>query len=316
MSTKQKLRVALLSGGISSEREVSLKSGQGVFNALNKKKYEIISYDPKTDIARLVADAPKIDIALIIMHGPYGEDGTIQGLLDLLKIPYQGSGVLGSSIAMDKVISKRLYESAGLKVPPYMVINKGESWNAQDCIKHIGLPLVLKPVQGGSSVGMSIISSEADFEKAVKKAFKYDNRLLLETYISGTEITGGVIGNDELEALPLIEIIPDKQYEFFDYQAKYTPGATQEICPARLNEKFTGLAQECAKKAHNALSCLGYSRTDMILKDDQLFILETNTIPGMTPTSLLPQAAEAAGMDFSQLLDQLIKLGLEAQPQK
>ena len=291
----KKRTIALLSGGISSEREVSISSGDQVYEALDHNKYDIIRYDPKTDLPKLVSDAPKIDAALIILHGPFGEDGTVQGLLDLLDIPYQGSGVLGSALAMNKLASKLLYEKAGLLVPLYV----------------LGLPLVVKPVGSGSSVGISIVKSKDLLEEAVNKAFEQDSMVLIEMYIDGIELTGGVIGNDQLEALPIIEIVPDKSFEFFDYEAKYTAGATNEICPARINDMMTQKAQKIAKTAHRALFCKGYSRTDMILKDQDMYVLETNTIPGMTATSLLPLAAGKAGIPFSQLLDRLIELSIE-----
>ncbi|MBW2488066.1 MAG: D-alanine--D-alanine ligase [Deltaproteobacteria bacterium] len=306
-----KLRLALLSGGVSSEREVSLNSGDQVFEALDKDKYQIKRYDPKTDLARLVEDAPGIDAALIILHGPYGEDGTVQGLLELLGIPYQGSGVLGSALAMNKLAAKYLYEKAGLPVPPYIALQKGDPLDPAALEKQLGLPLVVKPNEAGSSVGMSIVRSADAIAAAVEKAFAHDATILLEAYIEGTELTGGVIGNRELLALPLIEIIPDDQHEFFDYEAKYTAGITREICPARIDDQMTAKAQAYAKTAHSALFCKGYSRTDMILKDSQIFVLETNTIPGMTATSLLPQAAQVAGFSFSRLLDELISLCIE-----
>ncbi len=307
----EKLTLALLSGGVSSEREVSLNSGDQVYAALNKDKYHIIRYDPKTDLARLVEDAAGIDAALIILHGPYGEDGTVQGLLELLNIPYQGSGVLGSSLAMNKLAAKYLYENAGLPVPPYIALQKGDPLEPAAWEKQLGLPLVVKPNEAGSSVGMTIVKSVDAIAAAVEKAFAHDAAVLLEGYIDGIELTGGVIGNRELMALPLIEIIPDDQHEFFDYEAKYTAGVTEEICPARIDDQMTATAQTYAKTAHSALFCKGYSRTDMILKGDQIFVLETNTIPGMTATSLLPQAAQAAGFSFSRLLDELITLSIE-----
>ena len=307
----EKLTVALLSGGNSSEREVSLHSGEQVYEALNKDKYNILQYDPQSDLARLVQDAAKIDIAMIILHGPLGEDGTVQGLLELLNIPYQGSGVLGSALAMNKIVTKQLYEKEGLPVIPYIICDRDQTVDAENCVSQIGLPLVVKPVEAGSSVGMSIVKSAADLQGALEKAGDFDNAILVESYIDGTELTAGVIGNKELEALPIIEIIPDKSYDFFDYEAKYKAGATQEICPARINEQLTQKAQNYAKIAHRALFCKGYSRTDMILKDNEMYVLETNTIPGMTATSLFPQAAQKAGMSFSQVLDKLIELGLE-----
>ena len=308
----EKLTIALLAGGVSSEREVSLNSGDQVFEALDKEKYNIVRYDPKTDLARLVKDAPDIDAALIILHGPYGEDGTVQGLLELLNIPYQGSGVLGSSLAMNKLASKYLYEKADLPIPPYVVLKKGEPLQPAAWEKQLGLPLVIKPNEAGSSVGMTIVRSLETISEAVEKAFSHDSTLLVEAYIEGIELTGGVIGNQDLQALPIIEIIPDDKHEFFDYEAKYTAGATQEICPARIDDKMTWKAQVCATAAHRALFCEGYSRTDMILRNEEIYVLETNTIPGMTATSLLPQAARVAGLSFSNLLDRLIRLGIEA----
>ena len=308
----KKLTLALLSGGRSSERDVSIASGNQVYEALDREKYDIIRYDPKTDISRLVADAPKIDAALIILHGPMGEDGTIQGLLDLLEIPYQGSGVLGSAIGMNKLVSKQLYEKSGLRVPPYMVIKHDDVLNPEKCAEQLGLPLVVKPIGSGSSVGISIVKSIDGLKDAVDNAFAHDAVVIIEAYIDGMELTGGVIGNDKVEALPIIEIVPDESYDFFDYSAKYTAGATREICPARIDDVLTQKAQAVSKTAHNALFCKGYSRTDMILKDQDLFVLETNTIPGMTATSLLPRAADAAGISFSRLLDRLIELSIEA----
>lgn len=307
----KKQTVALISGGISSEREVSINSGNQVFEVLDKNKYDVIRYDPKTDLMRLVADAAKIDVALIILHGPYGEDGTIQGFLDLLHIPYQGSGVLGSSVAMNKIISKQLYEKVGLTIPSYIAVGKGDVVDISGWIDELGLPLVIKPVNAGSSVGISINRSRETLDAAVKSAFLHDTSIMAEQFIEGIELTAGVIGNDTLEAFPLIEIIPDASRAFFDYKAKYTAGVTQEICPARIDPALAATAKECAKTAHHALFCRGYSRTDMILKDETIYVLETNTIPGMTKTSLLPQAAEVGGVGFSELMDRLIQLGIE-----
>ncbi len=307
----KKLTVALLSGGISSEREISIKSGDQVYEALDKEKYTIIRYDPKTDLARLVSDASQIDVALIILHGPYGEDGTIQGFLDLLNIPYQGSGVLGSAVAMDKVISKQLYERSGLPIPAYSAVKRNDVFDPKNLAEQLGLPLVVKPVNAGSSVGITIVESIDDIEDAVELAFDHDDTILIEAFIPGIELTVGVIGNEVLNTLPIIEIIPDTEHAFFDYEAKYTAGVTQEICPARIDDALTEKAKTYAKKAHQALSCRGYSRTDMILNNEELYVLETNTIPGMTATSLFPQAAEVAGISFPRVLDKLIELGIE-----
>ena len=307
----KKLTLALLYGGISSEREVSINSGNQVYEALDKEKYDVLRYDTKTDLAKLVVDSNRIDVALIILHGLYGEDGTVQGLLDLLDIPYQGSTVLGSAIAMNKLISKQLYEHNDIPTPPFITVRQGDAIDPKKYLKQLGLPLVIKPVEGGSSVGMTIAKSEASVKPAMDTAFEHDGTIILEAYIEGIELTGGVIGNNDLQALPLIEIIPNEDHDFFDYEAKYVAGVSQEICPARIDEKLTEKAQTLAKMAHTALACKGYSRTDMILKGQDIFVLETNTIPGMTATSLLPQAAAAAGLDFSSLLDKLIELSIQ-----
>jgi len=307
----KKIRLALLSGGVSTEREVSLNSGDQVFDALDKEKYDIKRYDPKFDLAKLVTDAPDIDAALIILHGPFGEDGTVQGLLDLLNIPYQGAGVLGSAVAMNKLIAKRLYSQAGIPTPDYLSICTHKPVPDPVKLKALGLPIVVKPVCAGSSVGMSIVSDEKDLPQAIKKGFENDDTLILEKYIKGLELTCGVLGNQDPEALPVIEIVPGDGHEFFDYHAKYTAGATHEICPARIDDQTTRKVQELAVQAHNALFLKGYSRTDMLLLDGQLHVLETNTIPGMTATSLYPQSATKAGYEFGVLMDKLIELAIE-----
>jgi D-alanine-D-alanine ligase len=212
---------------------------------------------------------------------------------------------------MDKNLSKILYRNAGLKVPEWYMASQEDIENPSKILGQLGLPLVIKPSSQGSSLGMSIARSEEDITEGLKKAFGIDQQVMVEEFISGREITGGVIGNSELTALPLVEIIPGDQYEFFDYEAKYKPGASREICPADLEEAITVRAQNYALSAHRALELRGYSRTDMIVNGDDIYVLETNTIPGMTPTSLLPQGAAAAGLDFPALLDRLIKLALE-----
>lgn len=309
---KKKINLALIYGGVSSERDVSIAGGEQVFEALDKDKYAISTYDPKTDLGRLVADAGKIDVALIILHGPFGEDGTIQGLLELLKIPYQGSGVLGSSLAIDKIVSKKMYGQSNLPVPQSVSISKSNGIDTGRIIQKLKLPIFVKPATGGSSIGMSRVDNESELKGAIDKALEFDDDVLAESFIEGVELTCGVIGNDELTALPVIEIIPDNATStFFDYEAKYTPGATKEICPARISPEQSNEVQRLAIKAHKALNLRGYSRTDMILRGDDLYVLETNTIPGMTRTSLLPLAAQTAGISFSGLLDKLVTLALE-----
>jgi D-alanine-D-alanine ligase len=307
-----KKTLALISGGKSSEREVSLNGGNQVFEALDKDKYIIKRYDPAVDLEKLVKDAGDIDVALIILHGLYGEDGTIQGLLELLGIPYQGSGVLGSALAMNKLTSKKIYQQNGLPVPSFRAAFKNAPFDIDACVEELGLPLFVKPATGGSSIGMSRVTEKGNLKEALDKAFEYDNTVLVESYIDGTELTAAVIGNGNLTALPLVEIIPAiPTSTFFDYEAKYTPGGATEICPARISPELTETIQKLAIRAHQALGLRGYSRTDMILKDGSFYILETNTIPGMTRTSLLPLAARTAGITFSGLLDRLIDLALE-----
>ena len=305
-------RIAVILGGSSQEREVSLRSGKAVANALDPARYRAVIFDPVVDLPRLFAEAPRLDAALIMLHGRGGEDGTMQGLLDILGVPYQCAGVLGCALAMDKVMSKDRFRHKGLPVAPDLVLQRGEPGQAGRVKSELGLPVVVKPAHEGSSVGIKIVQKPGQLPAALKTAFELDRTVLVERFLAGREITAGVIGNLELQALPLVEIIPDKKkYEFFDYQAKYLPGASNEICPADLDAETTALIQDLAIKAHQALGLLGYSRTDFILTDEGPFILETNTIPGMTETSLFPQAAAAAGMDFTAMVNRLVKLALE-----
>ncbi len=306
-----RLRLALIAGGVSGERQVSLDGAVGVEKALDPQKYEVVRYDPATDLAKIAADAETIDVAFILLHGIHGEDGTMQGFLELLNIPYQGAGVLGSALAMDKNLAKTLYRLHGLPVAAWEMAAPADVKNPQRLIDSLHLPLVIKPVRQGSSIGMSIVREADALSEALSTAFQHDSEVMVEEFISGREITVGVIGNDDPVPLPLVEIIPGEQYDFFDYEAKYKPGATREVCPAEVSEAVIKKAQEYGLIAHRALQLRGYSRTDMIVSGDDLYILETNTIPGMTPTSLLPQAAAQFGLDFPALLDRLIELALE-----
>lgn len=308
----KKLRVALIAGGKSGERQVSLAGAKGVLEALDREKYQVSQYDPVSDLARLAGDAENLDVAFILLHGPLGEDGSMQGFLDLLGLPYQGSGVLGSALAMDKNLAKMLYRQAGLPVADWLMARAQDVGVPQSISEKLGFPLVVKPVRQGSSLGMSIVHSDDELAEGLRQAFEFDSEVMVECYVAGREITGGVLGNDELLALPLVEIIPGEEHPFFDYNAKYQVGASKEICPADFSEEVTERACHYALTAHQALQLKGYSRTDMIVTEkNEIFVIETNTIPGMTPTSLLPQAAQAAGLSFPQLLDRLIELALE-----
>lgn len=306
-----KKRLALIAGGTSDEREVSLRGAAGVEKALDPEKYEVVRYDPATDLARIAAEAGSIDVAFLLLHGVHGEDGTIQGFLDLLGIPYQGAGVLGSALAMDKHLAKTMYKLSGLPVAPWVMVETSDLQHPDRILTEVGLPCVVKPVRQGSSIGMSIVRTVEQLPEALRLALRHDNEVMVEAYIKGRELTVGVLGNQALMPLPLIEIIPNAQYEFFDYEAKYQPGASKEICPAPVDAQVRDKAQQYAMTAHRCLQLRGYSRTDMILSGDELYVLETNTIPGMTPTSLLPQAAAEAGIPFAQLLDRLIELAME-----
>jgi D-alanine-D-alanine ligase len=311
MSEKNKIQLALLCGGRSAERDVSLAGAREVEKAFDPGRYDITRYDPATDLDRLVRDTPHLDVAFILLHGRYGEDGTIQGLLDLIGLPYQGSGVLGSALAMDKHLAKVIYQEAGIPTPPWIHLLRSDKVDTKQIVNRLGIPLMVKPCTQGSSVGIGKVADENKLGPAIKEAFQWDNRVLVESFIEGREITGGILGLEELLPLPVVEIIPDSIYSFFDYDAKYLPGATKEICPADIPKQASEKARALAVAAHKALQLRAYSRTDMILADtDKIFVLETNTIPGMTPTSLFPQAAEAAGITFSKLLDQLIEMAL------
>ena len=299
-----RLRIALLSGGWSGEREISLKSGETVYRALDKQKYHVTKYDPRDDLMDLMRDKEGIDIAFILLHGKFGEDGCMQGFLELMRIPFVGSGVLPSALALNKKVAKQLYLSCGINVVDDVIIKKDGEYSADQIMKRVGPSTVVKPVAEGSSLGMSICHS--------KEAFQYDQEVLVERYIKGREVTCAVLGNKTLEALPLIEIVPNPEYAFFDYEAKYKAGATKEICPAPLPEEQAMKARSYAKMAHMALGCRVWSRTDMIVQGEEVYVLETNTIPGMTETSLVPLAAKTAGLSLSELLDRLIELSLES----
>lgn len=308
----KKIRVALLAGGASGEREVSLAGAACFVKALDTHKYELHRYDPLTDLGILAQDASSLDVAFILLHGSYGEDGTVQGFLDLLRLPYQGSGVLGSALAMDKNMAKKLYGLAGLPVAAWEMAREGDKDDPARLLETLTFPLVIKPIRAGSSLGMSVAHDMPQLRKGICMAYDYDDQVMVEQFIGGREVTVGVLGNAALQALPLVEIIPGAEFDFFDYRAKYERGASREICPAVVPEEVAERAQDYALAAHRSLGLRGYSRTDMILcADGSLSLLETNTIPGMTPTSLLPQAARVFGLSYTELIDRLLQLALD-----
>lgn len=314
MQGGRKLRVAVLMGGMSAEREVSLKTGSKVIEALDPARYEVFAVDPRPraeGCGWLEALArEQVDVAFIALHGRFGEDGTIQGLLELLGIPYTGSGVLSSALAIHKIRSKQIYRSAGIPTPESVELER--SMGAEATLERVAsfpIPAVVKPSCEGSTIGITIVRDPEQMAPAIELAFRHDASVLVERFVSGVEITAAVVGNDHPQVLPLIEIVP--RSGFYDYEMKYTPGATEEIVPARIAPEQTARAQELALQAHLALGCRGMSRTDMIVAKDGIWVLETNTIPGMTETSLLPRAAAGAGISFPALVERIIEHALE-----
>jgi len=306
----QKRRVLVLSGGTSAEREVSLRTGAQVAEALTTAGHEVSRID--TAAADFVSDMIQVkpEVVFICLHGRLGEDGTVQGMLELLGIPYVGSGVLASALAMDKVMSKHFFSQAGIPSPRYSVVFRGDKIEVEHITQLLGLKTVVKPANEGSAIGVSISHDPDELTSAIDHAFGYDDKVLVEEFIAGVEISVGVVGNDDAVALPTIELVPAK--EFQDYEAKYAPGMSTHIIPARISDSAHVKAGEIALKAHRALGCRGMSRADMIVADgDLVYLLETNTIPGMTELSLLPKAAKAAGLDLARLCSLLVELALE-----
>jgi len=300
-------RIGVLMGGPSSEREISLKSGKAVYESLKEFGLEVVAIDIKTDNLEeniSLLKSHKINCAFIALHGRFGEDGQIQALLDSLNIPYTGSGVQASSLAMDKIASRRIFKSHRLSVPRYKILEKSSHHKGRIVYDNLIFPLVVKPASHGSSIGLSIVDKNEDLDKAVDLAFGFDERVIIEEYIRGREVTVGIL---EEKALPVIEIVPKKR--FFDFEAKYQAGLTEYIVPANLEKRIARKVQEAALSAHKLLGCFGCSRVDMILSQDNTpFVLEVNSIPGLTPMSLLPKAAKIAGIEFSQVCLKLIKL--------
>mgnify|MGYP001562277712 FL=1 len=303
-------KIGVLMGGPSAERDISLKSGKAVCEALGQLGQDVRPIDILTDNRQeniRLLKSYKIDCVFLALHGRFGEDGTIQGILESLEIPYTGSGILASRLAMDKIASRQIFERGGLSVPKYKVFERAAHPLKIQMPEGFGLPLVVKPVQQGSSIGLSIVRAKDCWDAAVEAAFEFDERIVVEEYIAGRELTVGIL--DE-QALPVIEIIPKKT--FFDFEAKYTTGLTEYVVPAKLDESVALKTQLRALLAHKLLGCFGCSRVDIILdSNNQQRILEVNTIPGMTSTSLLPKAAGIVGIGFGELCLRLIELALK-----
>ncbi|KPJ70312.1 hypothetical protein AMJ51_02300 [Microgenomates bacterium DG_75] len=341
-----KVRVVILMGGKSPEHEVSLVTGREVVRHLDKRKYQVLPMVISRDGERWQLKSPKQillhspagvektnhkkrikggkallprgrslplelkgkpDLVFIAMHGPFGEDGTIQGMLELAGVPYTGAGVLASSLGIDKIMFKKIMEQEKIPIPDYLVLKKGVKEFKR--LKKFKLPFVVKPRNQGSSVGVSLVRKESELKKALEKAFAYSVKIIIEEYLTGTEVSCGVLGNKKPVALPVIEIIPKK--DFFDYEAKYDETMCDEVVPAKISKRLAKQVQSLAIKVFQAIDCRGFGRIDMIISQGKPYVLEINTIPGLTPVSLFPKEAAAAGISYRQLLDQIIELALE-----
>lgn len=336
------MRIAVLLGGVSVERDVSFASGRGVVHALREVGHEVVPVDPALgknqpshpdelllhavqsappsleELARLHPRAliecihsplfDSIDLVFIALHGTWGEDGTIQALLDLRGVPYTGSGVLASALAMDKAMSKVMFQHVGVLTPAWFQFDHKADIAVVEAEAHrIGYPVVVKPNDGGSTVGLSIVQQPGGLADAVQEAKRYSQSILLEQYIPGRELTISIVGNT---VLPMIEIRPKDG--FYDYKHKYTKGMTEYLCPAPVPENITAYVSEQALLAFRSLGCTGFGRVDFRLNEDgDAYCLEVNTIPGMTGTSLVPKAAAAAGWSFTELCEKIVQLALQ-----
>ena len=300
MNSKNYGKVAVLMGGPSAEREVSLKSGNAVLAALKRKGVDAHGFDADKSTLRQLEDG-KFERVFIVLHGRWGEDGVIQGALEVLDLPYTGSGVLGSALGMDKLRTKYLWSAAGIPTPEYAELNAATDFDK--VAAKLGLPVFVKPVREGSSLGVSKAKTVAELKAAWKSAAKYDDQVIAERFIDGAEITCGILGE---QALPLIKIETDR--EFYDYEAKYILDTTRYLCPCGLPAEQERVIQELALRAFRALGCSGWGRVDFMLdQSGRAYAIEVNTVPGMTDHSLVPKAAKQAGMDFDELILKILE---------
>ncbi len=314
----EKITVAVLAGGNSAEREVSLESGKAVTSALRKKGFEVWRFDPAKNLADFIRSAKKIDVVFPALHGRGGEDGSIQGLLEFLGIPFVGSEMRGMLNSFDKIFAKQIFRKNKLPVARDFAASKFDSRVVEKAWKKLKKPVFVKPATEGSSFGTSIVSKQSELLPALKKAWKFGDDAIVEEFLNGVEISVGVLEKLEggsisspqsgLLALPPIEICPKRI--FFDLYAKYNPKFCEEIVPARISSKLTREVQTFAKKAHRVLGLRHFSRTDFILQKNRAYLLETNTLPGFTKNSLYPKEAQAAGIEFPELCEKLIRLAL------
>lgn len=307
------MKVLVLMGGTSQEREISLKSGQAVSEALQRTGYEVETLDLQPEF---LGEIQKVcpDVVYLALHGKNGEDGTVQGYLELLNIPYTGPGVAASAICMNKILTKKLLTYEGLPTADFITFKKNcfsrDALVVESIVDRLGLPVVVKSASQGSSIGTYIVKTADKIAESIEDAFKYDNEVLLERFIDGVQLTVTIVGNDNPRVYPIIEITSEN--EFYDYESKYTPGMSSHIIPARISESLKQKVETICEEAYKAAGCRGLSRVDVIAdKDENPYILEINTIPGMTATSLVPDAARAIGQSFEELVDQLVKLALE-----
>ncbi|GHT45806.1 D-alanine--D-alanine ligase [Endomicrobiia bacterium] len=293
-------KIGVLYGGFSSERKISILSGKAVLRALQKLKINACGIDVNRSIAEIIKKE-RIDIAYIALHGSIGEDGAIQGMLEVLGIPYTGCGIFASATSMDKDISKKLFHCTGILTPEWKTLKRFEPVPE---IKNY--PVVVKPVAQGSALGVTIVKKASCFAAAVKEAFKYDKEIVIEQFTEGKEITVGVLDG---KSLPIIEIVP--KGEFYDFKSKYQKGGSRHIIPAGISSRAYKMAQSYAEKIYRIFKCSAICRVDMIVdRNDKVWALENNTVPGMTETSLLPEASRAAGCDFESLVFKIVESAL------
>lgn len=327
------MKIVLLAGGSSPEREISLRSGRAVYRALLELNHEVYLVDPALGInqpktveeffdpvlhknlisTKNYLDAFQLDVfknadlVFIILHGKWGEDGTVQSILDLMNLRYTGSGVLGSSIGIDKHLSKVIVKHFGVITPEWKILNRKYELNPDKIIEEVGLPCIFKPNDQGSTIGFSFVEKKEDIKKAFDEALKYSDKVLVEKYIKGRELTVSILGD---EALPIIEVKP--KHQLYDYECKYTKGMTEYICPAELDENLAKEVQNLALVAFQACRCEVFGRVDFILDEKNVpYFLEINTLPGMTDLSLVPMAAKSIGMSFKELINKIIELSLK-----
>ncbi len=314
------LRVAVLKGGTSLERQVSLRSAGRVERALERLGHDVIPIDVDAALVQQLRDSDA-DVAFVALHGRGGEDGTVQELLEIVGMPYTGSGVLACMRCMDKVLTKHLLVREHVPTPDFFAFSDVafREFGAADALpaieERLGFPIVVKPAAQGSALGIEFAASPADVPQALVAAFSYDNRVLLERHVKGRELAVGLLdGEHGPEALPIVEAKPKQEY-FFDFEARYEIGKTDYVCPADLPADVTALAQELAGKTYRLLGCYGFARIDMMLPEEgPPQVLEAQAIPGLTETSLFPQAADAAGISFDEFVERLVQLALQRSP--